>query len=190
MRHHQRVEHLDRPDDGHGRAQESLCTGRQCADTGPSDHNGRDTRRGSQEPCGDVPPLFLHAGAGRQVYPLHNGESHVSGGRDRTGTVQHAQGERLLQQHPRDERGLLHLLRQHPFRCGENGVHLLRTAAHRAAEQHPDARACHRRTAQAGAPDGEQPPRAAHRELAHAAQQGHRTENKEQLLNEELRMKS
>ena len=171
-------------------AHKKVCAGRQCADTGPSDHNGRDTRRGSQEPCGDVPPLFLHAGAGRQVYPLYNGESHVSGGRDRTGTVQHPQGERLLQQHPRDERGLLHLLRQHPFRCGQDGVHLLRTAAHRAAKQHPDARACHRRTAQAGAPDGEQPPRAAHRELAHAAQQGHRTENKEQLLNEELRMKS
>ena len=76
----------------------------------------------------------------------------ASGGRDRTGTVQHPQGERLLQQHPRDERGLLHLLRQHPFRCGQDGVHLLRTAAHRAAKQHPDARACHRRTAQAGAP--------------------------------------
>ena len=44
----------------------------------------RNTRRGSQEPCGDVPPLLLYAGAGRQVYPLYDGESHVLGGRNRT----------------------------------------------------------------------------------------------------------
>ena len=40
------------------------------------------------------------------------------------------------------------------------------------------------RTAQTGAAHGEQPARDAHRELAHAAEQGHRAEDKEQLLKE------
>ena len=37
------------------------------------------------------------------------------------------------------EFGVLHLLRQRGFQQGEDGVHLLRTAAHRATEQYPDA---------------------------------------------------
>ena len=72
-----------------------------------------------------------------------------------------------------------------PSSASQNGVHLLRTAAHRTPEQHPDARTGHSRTAQTGAAHGEQPARAAHRELAHAAEQGHRAEDKEQLLKEE-----
>lgn len=60
VHHHQRVEHLDGPDDGRGRAQEGLCAGRQRADTGPPDHDGGNARRGSQEPCRNVPPLSLY----------------------------------------------------------------------------------------------------------------------------------
>ena len=60
---------------------------------------------------------------------------------------------------------------------------ILRTTAHRAAQQHPDARAGNGRAAPARAAHGEQPPRVADRELAHAAEQGHRTEDEKQLLN-------
>ena len=65
---------------------------------------------------------------------------------------------------------------------GEDGVHLLRAAAYRTAQQYPDARTGYGGTAQACTPDGEQPARAAHRELAHAAEQGHRAKDKKQLL--------
>ena len=65
---------------------------------------------------------------------------------------------------------------------GEDGIYLLRQAAYRTPQQHPDARTRHGRTAQTCAAHGEQPARAARRELAHAAEQGHRTENEKQLL--------
>ena len=48
--------------------------------------------------------------------------------------------------------------------------------------KYPDARTGYGGTAQACTPDGEQPARAAHRELAHAAEQGHRAKDKKQLL--------
>ena len=73
-------------------------------------------------------------------------------------------------------------LRQYRLQQGEDGVYLLRTAAYRTAQQYPDARTGYGGTAQACTPDGEQPARAAHRELAHTAEQGHRAKDEKQLL--------
>lgn len=56
----QSVEHLDGPFHGGGRPAENLCTGRQCAYTRATHHYGGDSRCGSQEPCGNVPPLSLY----------------------------------------------------------------------------------------------------------------------------------
>ena len=139
MHPYQRIEHLDGTDDGLGRTEEGVCAGRQRAYPREPHDDGRNARRGGQEPCGDVPPLFLHVAAGRQIHPLHDGEGDVPCGRDGTGAVQHAQGKGILLQHLRCEFGVLHLLRQRGLQQGEDGVHLLRTAAHRATEQHPDA---------------------------------------------------
>ena len=77
---------------------------------------------------------------------------------------------------------LFDFLRQYHLQQGEDGVHLLRAAAYRTAQQYPDARTGYGGTAQACTPDGEQPARAAHCELAHAAEQGHRAKDKKQLL--------
>ena len=182
LRHHQRVEYLDGPHDGYGRSKESICAGRQRAHTGTPHDNGGNARRGSQEPCRNVPPLLLYPCSRRQVHPLHDGESDVLSGRNGLGTVQYAQGERFLFQHLGNECRLFDFLRQYHLQQGEDGVHLLRAAAYRTAQQYPDARTGYGGTAQACTPDGEQPARAAHCELAHTAEQGHRAKDKKQLL--------
>ena len=63
MRHHQRVEHLDCPHDGDGRTEKSVLDGDVPILVEPDDHGGN-PGRGNQEPCGKVPPLFLHVGTG------------------------------------------------------------------------------------------------------------------------------
>ena len=64
MRHHQRVEHLDGPDDGRGRAQEVYVLDGKRADISQPDHDGRNARCRGQEPCRNVPPLLFHPCAG------------------------------------------------------------------------------------------------------------------------------
>ena len=58
----------------------------------------------------ESPPLLLHPCTGRQVYPVHDGEGDVFGGRNRIGAVQYLERKRILQQYHGYKCGVQHLL--------------------------------------------------------------------------------
>lgn len=177
LRHHQRVEYLDGPHDGYGRSKKVYVLDGNVPIL---------VRRTTMEETLDVEAknhveMFHH-----YFFTLAPDDKYIRYTMEKAMYLVDETG--LAQYNTLKEKGfysnilgtsaVFRFLRQYHLQQGEDGVHLLRAAAYRTAQQYPNARTGYGGTAQACTPDGEQPARAAHRELAHAAEQGHRAKDK------------